>query len=58
MLPAPGSITCSVCNASYESVTKLREHQNMSHRRGGTEKRPQTVVAAQFEDPGLSEENS
>jgi len=58
MLPAPGSITCSVCNASYESVTKLREHQSMSHRRGGTEERPQTAGAAQSEDLGLSEENS
>lgn len=50
--PATGSITCSVCNASYESETKLREHQSMSHRRGGTEERPQAAaVVVQSESP-------
>ena len=54
VLPAPGSLTCSVCNASYESITKLREHQSMSHRRGGTEEGPQVAVVVQSEDPELS----
>jgi hypothetical protein len=50
--PATGSITCSVCNASYESETKLREHQSVSHRRGGTAERPQAAgVAVQSESP-------
>ena len=50
--PATGWNTCSVCNASYESATKLREHQSMSHRSGGTEERPQAAAAvAQSEDP-------
>jgi hypothetical protein len=50
--PATGWNTCSVCNASYGSKTKLREHQSMSHRRSGTEERPQAaVVVAQSEDP-------
>ena len=49
--PATGSIVCSVCNASYESGTKLREHQRMSHRGGGTEVRPQVAtVVVPFED--------
>jgi hypothetical protein len=54
VLPAPGSLTCSVCNASYESITKLREHQSMSHRRGGTEEGPRVAVVVQSEDPELS----
>ena len=50
--PATGLITCSVCNASYESETKLREHQSMSHRGGGTEERPQAAaVVVRSEDP-------
>jgi hypothetical protein len=50
--PATGWNTCSVCNASYESATKLREHQNVSHRRGGSVERPQAAAAvAQPEDP-------
>ena len=43
-------ITCSLCNVSYESDTKLREHQRMSHRGAGTEERPQeaaTIVPSQ-----------
>lgn len=42
--PATGTITCSACNASYDSETKLREHQRMSHRGGGTEERPQAAT--------------
>jgi hypothetical protein len=38
--PATGSMTCSVCNASYESDAKLREHQTMAHRGTGAEERP------------------
>jgi hypothetical protein len=50
--PAMGSITCRICNASYESETKLREHQSVSHRRGGNEERPQAAAnAAQSESP-------
>ena len=43
--PATGSNTCILCNASYESVTKLREHQRMAHRGGGTEEGPQAAAA-------------
>lgn len=39
-----GSITCRECNASYESETKLREHQRMSHRGGYTQKEPQAAA--------------
>jgi hypothetical protein len=35
--PATGWVTCGEYNASYESETKLRDHQRMSHRGGGTE---------------------
>ena len=50
--PANGSITCSACNASYESDTKLREHQRMAHRGGGNEESPQVAAdVVQSEDP-------
>jgi hypothetical protein len=50
--PANGSITCSACNASYESVTMLREHQRMAHRGGGNEEGPQVAAdLVQSEDP-------
>jgi hypothetical protein len=50
--PATGSMTCSVCNASYESDTKLREHQRMAHRGSGIEERPQAAgVVEQSENP-------
>jgi len=40
-----------VCNASYESQTRLRDHQRMAHRGGGTEGKPQaTAVVVQSED--------
>jgi hypothetical protein len=42
--PVTGSATCSECNASYESGTKLREHQIVSHRGHGTEEKPQTTA--------------
>jgi hypothetical protein len=49
---ATGSITCSQCNASYESETKLREHQRMSHRGGYTQEKPQEAAdVAQSENP-------
>jgi hypothetical protein len=44
--PATGSITCSECNASYESESKLRDHQRMSHRGAGIEERSQTATDA------------
>jgi hypothetical protein len=37
MLLGPGSVICTVCNASYESETKLREHQRTAHRGVSTE---------------------
>jgi hypothetical protein len=49
MLPVPGSNTCRECNASYESQTKLRDHQRMAHRGRGTEERPAVVMES--EDP-------
>ena len=50
--PATGWVTCRECNASYESETKLREHQRMSHRGGGIEEGPQaSAVVVQSEDP-------
>jgi hypothetical protein len=50
--PVTGSATCSECNASYESETKLREHQIMSHRGQGTEEKPETTEdITQSENP-------
>ena len=50
--PAKGSNTSSECNASYDSETKLRDHQRMSHRGRATEEKPQTAVdAAQSDNP-------
>jgi hypothetical protein len=49
--PVIGSSTCSLCNASYASDTKLREHRMMAHRGNGVEERPQGVgVVEQSED--------
>jgi hypothetical protein len=49
--PTTGSVTCSECNAAYESETKLREHKRMSHRGGGTDEGSQTATeAVQSED--------
>jgi hypothetical protein len=46
-----GANTCSLCNASYESHSKLREHQRMAHRGRGNEERPQAAaVVEQSED--------
>ena len=42
--PATGWITCSVCDAAYESEIKLREHQRMSHRGAGMAEKPETEV--------------
>jgi hypothetical protein len=41
--PVMGSSTCSLCNASYESYAKLREHQMMAHRGTGVEERRQAA---------------
>jgi hypothetical protein len=50
--PATGFITCSVCNAAYESSTKLREHQTTAHRRGGLEASPETsAMVVEPEEP-------
>jgi len=51
--PMIGTSTCSLCNATLESNTKLREHQRMAHRGRGNVERPQAeVVAEQSEDTG------
>jgi hypothetical protein len=44
---ATGSATCSECNASYESATKLREHQRMAHRGSGVEEKPKAAGVVQ-----------
>ena len=38
--PTMGSMICSSCNAAYESLSKLREHQMVAHRGGGMIERP------------------
>jgi hypothetical protein len=49
--PATGSNICSACDASYESETKLREHQRMSHRGRGSGEKPQAAaVVVQSEE--------
>jgi hypothetical protein len=45
--PMIGRRTCSLCNATYQSDTKLREHQRMAHRGRGNEERPQTAAVAE-----------
>jgi hypothetical protein len=35
---------CRLCDASYESDTKLQEHQRMVHRGHGTEERPEDAA--------------
>jgi hypothetical protein len=45
--PVIGASTCSLCNASYESHSKLREHQRMAHRGSGNEERPQAAAVDQ-----------
>ena len=35
--PATAWMTCSVCNASYDSQTKLREHRRVAHRDMGSQ---------------------
>ena len=45
--PARSSITCGACNASYESESKLREHQRMAHRGRGNEERPQAAAGVE-----------
>ena len=50
--PATGSNTCSVCNASYDSQSKLRDHQKISHRGGGAGEKPQAAAdVSHSEDP-------
>jgi hypothetical protein len=53
LYPMIGARTCSLCNGTYESDARLREHQRMAHRGRGNEERPQAaVVAEQSEDTG------
>ena len=47
---ATGWMTCGVCNASYESEIKLREHQTLSHRRGSTESLQPPAATVQSDD--------
>ena len=42
--PVIGASTCSLCNASYESHSKLREHQRMAHRGRGNDERTQAAA--------------
>ena len=42
--PATGFLTCNVCNAAYESPTKLRQHQTIAHRRGDSVACPETAA--------------
>jgi hypothetical protein len=53
LYPMIGARTCSLCNGTYESDAKLREHQRMAHRGRGNEERPQAaVVVEQSENAG------
>jgi hypothetical protein len=50
--PATGWVTCRECNASYESETKLRDHQRMSHRGGDIDEGQMAAASVvQPEDP-------
>jgi hypothetical protein len=52
--PTTGSIICSACNAAYESLSKLRDHQRVSHRGAGIVERPITEgVSVQAENPEI-----
>jgi len=43
--PIIGTRTCSLCDAAYESDTKLSEHQRMAHRgRGNVESPDETII--------------
>jgi hypothetical protein len=42
--PMIGTRTCSLCNGTYESDTKLREHQRMAHRGLGNKEMPQAAT--------------
>jgi hypothetical protein len=42
-----GARTCSLCNATLESDSKLREHQRMAHRGLGYEEKPEAAVVAE-----------
>jgi hypothetical protein len=53
LYPMIGACTCSLCNGTYESDTKLREHQRMAHRGRGNEEIPQAaIVTEQSQDTG------
>lgn len=45
--PMIGTSTCSLCNATLESETKLHEHQRMAHRGRGYEERPQAAAVVE-----------
>jgi hypothetical protein len=47
LYPMIGASICSLCNGTYESDTKLREHQRMAHRGRGNDERPQAAVVAE-----------
>jgi len=47
LYPMIGARTCSLCNGTYESDARLREHQRMAHRGRGNEERPQAAVVAE-----------
>ena len=50
--PMIGRSTCSLCEATYESDAKLREHQRMAHRGRGNEEGPRDATTVKVcEDP-------
>jgi len=44
--PTTGSIICSARNAAYESLSKLRDHQMVSHRGAGVVEPPKIEEAS------------
>jgi hypothetical protein len=45
--PMIGMRSCSLCNGTFESDAKLREHQRMAHRGRGNEEMPQAAAVVQ-----------
>lgn len=54
--PGTARITCSRCNASYDSESELREHKKMAHREDGSDQcsAPVIPVVARGNAPGVS----
>jgi hypothetical protein len=43
-----GTSTCTLCNGTYESVEKLREHQRMAHRGRSNDENPQVATVVEL----------